>query len=592
METEYKTLEVGDYLIGEICIERKSVVGETPVFLKVNGKSMILEIKEVFEIFKNDKTVVIEALSYDFKKKESGWYKVLDVTKHNTNVIFNIRFSPKSVTKHEGLEITSGQNVWVQFRNNITVQIPSDELKDCDNLFTIKNVIRETSLPSFITFLENRRNEMKTKKGFDVNGNFYRIHSSERWHKIPDLYSLGFFFGLWIGDGWFTHPDRKYSSAVSISQKGIKRNAEIDKVLKDTGLHYYYYKDHFVVSSTAFAGFMKSLDFKTGAASKEIPPFVFDAPIQFKKDFIRGMYFADGWMTERQIKYLSKSRKLIVGLSILLTELEIGHIVTDFIYNSKTEKYKKYNGSKYYVINITEPIKFVNIVGEVPTKNITLAKDVSKPKYNSYPWRRIFNIEKEEKPIEVYDLTVEYVENFLGGLNPVLLHNTMADYIQSLISGRLSSQLYHLSTECPISAIVTEGYVPDATQFLSVHRHAHLSSLAGSFIKRSPDGVHGVISFFMFDTPYDTALFLKYCHDKVESGEPRLPKITNKGISSDDRLVNILTGFPYIGEINAAKLLKRFGTISSVSCADLKSLKEVLGEKRAESVFAWFHAPY
>lgn len=214
--------------------------------------------------------------------------------------------------------------------------------------------------------------------------------------------------------------------------------------------------------------------------------------------------------------------------------------------------------------------------------------------------RSLVPSELQKLGIECKYETLEVADYLIGEV--AIERKTILDYVNSLKSGHLSTQLYNMSTEYPISALVIEYYIPeeekiqsneqDINQLIGIHRHSHLSSLAGGFIKRSPDGKSGVISYFSFDTPYDTALFLKYCHDKVESGEPRLPKITNKGISSDDRLISILTGFPYIGEVNASKLLKRFGTISSVSCADLKSLKEVLGEKRAESVFAWFHAPY
>lgn len=166
------------------------------------------------------------------------------------------------------------------------------------------------------------------------------------------------------------------------------------------------------------------------------------------------------------------------------------------------------------------------------------------------------------------------------------------DYVQSLLSGHLHQQLYNMSTNYVISYLVVEGSISLALIQSQINRNVYISSLAGTTIKRSPDGKCGIINLISLENEYDTALFLKFLHEKIENNEPRLPKIVKTGITENDRLMFILCSFPNIGLVKAQNLLEHFKTIEQISTATPEQLTEIIGQKRGQELFLWLHKIY
>jgi ERCC4-type nuclease len=185
--------------------------------------------------------------------------------------------------------------------------------------------------------------------------------------------------------------------------------------------------------------------------------------------------------------------------------------------------------------------------------------------------------------------TLEIGDYFVGDI-PVERKES-SDYVNSLVSGHLSEQLYNLSHNFELSFLIVEGSIANALMYSKITRAAYLSSLAGTAIKRAPDGKQGVINILSVDTEFDTALLLKYIHNKTNDYEPRLPRMEKFAPPYGDILVYILSSFPHIGEKRAKNLLSRFGSIDGLVGASLEQLQEVedIGPVVAKSLYETLH---
>ena len=166
-----------------------------------------------------------------------------------------------------------------------------------------------------------------------------------------------------------------------------------------------------------------------------------------------------------------------------------------------------------------------------------------------------------------------------GDENVVVERKEAGDYVSSLKDGSLHTQLYELSTNYPYAILLVEGIVTRALMQQKIKRQQLLSSLAGSILKRSPDGKRGVISLVNVDTPWDSALFLKYCHEKVtkEEGLVRTPSLKAQKWKPEERSMGILAGFPGVGEIRAKNIMStpQLNTLQKIMNAEVEDLVKV-----------------
>jgi len=185
----------------------------------------------------------------------------------------------------------------------------------------------------------------------------------------------------------------------------------------------------------------------------------------------------------------------------------------------------------------------------------------------------------------------EFVELEIGDYvvgEVVVERKNVNDYVASLTSGRLANQLYQLSYHYPISVLIVEGYIDEVLYYRKIKRQTYISSLAGSLLKRAPEGERGIINLVMVTSPFDTAVFLKYLHEKWSKGEPRLPVITKKkAVNEKERALMILSSLPGISEVRAEKLLNHFKSVKAVFNASTEELMRVegIGRKTAESIY-------
>lgn len=195
------------------------------------------------------------------------------------------------------------------------------------------------------------------------------------------------------------------------------------------------------------------------------------------------------------------------------------------------------------------------------------------------------NVPLTRTELEVGDYIAAGIEN------AVIERKEAGDYVSSLKDGSLQTQLYELSTNYPYAILLVEGIVTRALIQQKIKRQQLLSSLAGSILKRSPDGKRGVISIVNVDTHWDSALFLKYCHEKVtkEGGLVRIPSLKAQKWRPEERSMGILAGFPGVGKVRAQNIMSQpeLNTLQKVLNAEIKDLvkAENVGPVVAKDVY-------
>ncbi len=170
------------------------------------------------------------------------------------------------------------------------------------------------------------------------------------------------------------------------------------------------------------------------------------------------------------------------------------------------------------------------------------------------------------------------------------------DFVQSLTSGHLNNQLVAMSQAYAFTILLVEGTVSMALIDSGVKRNVYLSALMGSIVKRSPNGESGTVSVVCVETAYDTALCLKFLHDKNQDpqGLIRLPKLKTLEFGDEDYVLGMLCAIPGVGPKLGKGILEKFHTIQNVAGASLEELMTVekVGKVKAEEIFRFFRYYY
>ena len=733
VDVKVQNLDVGDFLVSErVCVERKSVLSDTPVIIRRNKKIEIEYIDKIYK--KHKKKQKFSVMGIDVNLHKIDWYDVYDVTKHLTKEIYYISTSPKRKKKYKEeknfiVGLTKGHSVYV-FKNKKIQHIPSEKLKEGDFLITVPPILPEAQ--NKINF-ENFLKQMQSKctKNYEIYNKTFRLTSSKQIYNIPNFDTHFFFMaGLWTAEGHYSE------RGLFFSQKDTKRNKIIEKNFKKVFDTYSINKGVYVAGGKTYYELFKKFGFKGGAANKIIPDLVFSTTQRNKAAFIRGYFFGDGWANQdqkrnsSQLKVLSKSKKLISGLSYLLYSLGIENNVGFDFTEYKNER------RKYFLLNIKTKsfARFIKIVGQIPTKRIKINKrqNISVPYYfwiqNYKPLRRltkreviffyqevnklkkvydslknylekfkkiikdsqnkkefsketnikyskirniankdqkttqtpieiinllrrkdnkeeirinwniikktlkklriktylkvytkeiyseglikeVYNkinkiigydslfiisniylgnlfvekiqeIRKETTKKEVFDLSVETSENFVGGLNPILLHNSTQDFVDSIIDKRLLHQLKMLKDSFEKPVLLIEG-VEDIYSVRKVHANA----IRGMLAYIAVDLGIPIVSTKDFR---DTVDFLVAVAKREQEENKKEFGIRGerKPLTVKEQQEFVVSGFPGVGPTLAKGLLTEFGSVKGIVSASEAELKDVekIGKKKAKEI--------
>ncbi len=400
MDIKIQQLNAGDFLISDrVCVERKSVLRDTPVIIKIKDRIRILPIKEAYNLF-HKKKIRFKTKGIDFRSNNINWFDVYDVTRHVSKEIYHLSFAPKRQSRRNkenfNIGLTGSHNVYVFRKKRITC-IPTSELKNGDYLIIVSPKLEEAKILegfSFSKFLDYVQSD--SIKGYRIKGKKFRLNSTKTWYKAPILDENFFFLvGLWVADGSYTN------ASPVIAQKSKERNNIIENILLKVTGNFRIGVDQYSFGGKVYRKFFKEMGLNSLAENKNIPPLLFNASNSLKAAFIRGYFFGDGWVSHPkirknpQIKAISKSKNLICELSYLLYSLGIQNRVYTVYKNYKREKRKYYELS----IKTVSLQNFIKVIGQIPTKEIKTDNPIGR----SFPYfamlettRRLYKLEKKE----------------------------------------------------------------------------------------------------------------------------------------------------------------------------------------------------
>jgi len=299
-----------------------------------------------------------------------------------------------------------------------------------------------------------RVNSGRSKVDHIVPGYIYAYHAYRNEVQIPEKFELneknGIFIGLFLADGnadiktgyvqitknneavrnftkeWFDGMGMKYTERVE--ERNLKT---VGKESIGTSSEVRGFSRLVAQFLTAFVGH--------GSQNKYIPDVAFSAPISFVKGLLNGYFSGDGSISEYSVEACSTSKRLIEGISILCSRLDI------FTYTSITQLKSNNLGTKNILPmnNITIRSKWAKLFKEQitlvhPEKQAKLnimknsKEHMNYSSHNDVVLDKITEINEigVEKHPKMYDVTVPSTLNFTIG--NLLISRDTADtgYIQ------------------------------------------------------------------------------------------------------------------------------------------------------------------
>jgi len=252
---------------------------------------------------------------------------------------------------------------------------------------------------------------------------------------------LAEFLGFYVSEGSARKTNKTSDLLLSARNKIMQKRMK--KSIREGLLFEPYVDDRgvYIHSQLAFLLVRYVFGCGVGAYNKEVPSIIFSSPSRQKWKFLEAYFLGDGYHRENTIVLTTVSRKLVVGLSLLLRQLGVrkitirrDHAYRLSIYESlpfAKIKNKKRSTKKYYDLVPTALIserafmKFGNRYGLSKSRpKVRTAKDIE--------GKTCFDFIKEIKKLDkqpdfVYDISVKGTERFFGGPGLICLHNSVAE---------------------------------------------------------------------------------------------------------------------------------------------------------------------
>ncbi len=458
-----------------VIVMAASVTGDTPVLVKQDGEIKLSPISKVIDAcYKEDEEGVekltpnLEVLGFEKKPAKGGFKnnlyfsnsafkKVKSVFRHKVNEIYKIEFRGGEI------KATGNHSVFVRTSEGLKTKAVAD-LKPGDILVSLPYKVNRTNLKKEIrahkfnpefnlelplwqplfekfesvnfayqyalsnageisqtqlgkTFGFSQRTIGKWQQGIcgprALSRNYYKYKDilPEKVKVTPDLMRL---FGYYTAEGYARKEidfcfNKKEKDKVEDVKKLMKKifNLEPDRVrfITPGAVNITYY-------SKPVANFF-SFHCGKGAKNKHLPSFIFEAPFEYFREFLRGYLAGDGYIDKRgKGEITSVSKQLILELNWLFRM----HGFKSYIRSFKTKEGRRINNGK--------PVKESTAwkLGFGKNQNPLNSPD---SRMSGSAWRSV--VKKINKiPYEgyVYDFCGCENEAFFGGESPILLHNT------------------------------------------------------------------------------------------------------------------------------------------------------------------------
>ncbi len=171
----------------------------------------------------------------------------------------------------------------------------------------------------------------------------------------------------------------------------------------------------------------------------------------------------------------------------------------------------------------------------------------------------------------------------------VIERKSAEDFLNSIIDGRLFSQLDKLIYTYELPILIVEGNLYDAIKFREIHENV----------------IRGVLSKIVIDynVPIiwtrdvnDSAqyIYLIARREMEENKKSESIKIMKKSDKLEKQIEVVVSALPSINVTLAKRILKKFKTIRNLANAKIEQLKSVegIGDKKAEKIYSIFNTEY
>jgi len=158
---------------------------------------------------------------------------------------------------------------------------------------------------------------------------------------------------------------------------------------------------------------------------------------------------------------------------------------------------------------------------------------------------------------------------------------TIDDFVNSMVDGRLFSQLMNMRQNYAKPMIIVEGNMQDMFTLRNIHRNSIIGALTSIALDYQ-------VPVLNTKTPAETAEYLYVIAKREQIArdkEVRL-RVGRKGLTLSEQQRFITEGLPLVGPLLAKGLLEKFGSIKAIANASEKELQSVenLGKKKARMI--------
>ena len=191
--------------------------------------------------------------------------------------------------------------------------------------------------------------------------------------------------------------------------------------------------------------------------------------------------------------------------------------------------------------------------------------------------------------IQVYGIPIKVAGSQGEVIYFVFERKSGQDFIASMLSGHLNSQLYRMSTAFKHSTVVIEGSISQALELSDTNRNAVFSAMVGTFLKHSADGERGSISLVMVDDLWDLALLIKYTDNKLMEPLERVTPLDLPEVEDRNSQIRCLLAVTGLGESRARAVFSKMGSLQAIANATPEMLIcEGVGLTSAKKIVDFF----
>lgn len=184
------------------------------------------------------------------------------------------------------------------------------------------------------------------------------------------------------------------------------------------------------------------------------------------------------------------------------------------------------------------------------------------------------HLEALEVPFTLMKITPgDYVVGEVG-----VERKTIGDFFNSMVKKRLFDQVVRLRSCYPMSVVIVEGDLNDITHYRNP------AAFWGAFLAIVMDEN---VSVLFSPTKMETARILRTIWRRQEVGPGSYGlRHKPKMLTTEERQVFMIQGFPSVGDALSKSLLEKFGSVRHVMMASKSDLMKVpkIGEKKAENM--------